>query len=144
MKTYYPSEKELQANRKWYVLDIAGKVLGRQATGVATVLRGKHKPEFTPFLDAGDYVIIINAEKVELTGLKMQNKMYYSHSGFPGGIKECNAARMREKTPELMVELAIKRMLPKGVLGKQMLTKLKIYRGSEHPHASQKPENLEF
>lgn len=144
MKTYFPNEKQLHSERKWFVVDVAGKVLGRQASEIAKILRGKHKAEFTPFLDAGDFVVVVNAEQVVLTGQKESQKMYYRHTGFPGGLKERNAAEMREKAPERIIELAVKGMLPKGNLGRQMLKKLKVYAGSEHPHEAQQPESLEL
>lgn len=144
MKTYFPNEKQLHSERKWFVVDVAGKVLGRQASEIAKILRGKHKAEYTPFLDAGDFVVVVNAEQVVLTGQKESQKMYYRHTGFPGGLKERNAAEMREKAPERIIELAVKGMLPKGNLGRQMLKKLKVYAGSEHPHEAQQPESLEL
>lgn len=144
MKSHMPNEKQLQDNRKWFLVDVSGKVLGRQATEIASILRGKHKPEFTPFLDCGDHVIVINAEEVALTGRKWEQKTYYRHSGYPGGIRSMTAAELRDKNPERMLRLAVKRMLPKGALGRQMLRKLKIYSGSEHPHAAQQPETIEF
>jgi large subunit ribosomal protein L13 len=144
MKTYFPNEKQLHSERKWFVVDVAGKVLGRQASEIAKILRGKHKAEYTPFLDAGDFVVVLNAEQIVLTGQKESQKMYYRHTGFPGGLKERNAAEMREKAPERIIELAVKGMLPKGSLGRQMLKKLKVYAGSEHPHEAQQPEALEL
>jgi len=131
-------------NRKWYVVDAEGKTLGRLATEVATLLRGKHKPTYTPNVDTGDHVIIVNAAKIELTGNKLQDKMYYRHSGYAGGIKATNAAEMRAKRPEKMIELAIKGMLPKGPLGRQMYRKLNVYAGAEHPHQAQQPEVYEL
>ncbi len=143
-KTYIPNYEKLHSERKWYVVDVAGKTLGRQAAQIAAILRGKHKPEYTPFFDCGDYVVVINAEKIELTGKKWKQKIYYRHSGYPGGLKETPAEKMREKNPERMIKLAVKRMLPKGALGKKMLKKLKVYRGPEHPHQAQNPEPLEL
>lgn len=140
MKTYMPSKKALEQERKWYIVDMEDQILGRQAAQIAHVLRGKHKPSYTPFLDCGDHVIVINAEKLVLKGRKMEQKMYYRHSGYPGGIREATAQEMVDKKPEEMIRLAVKRMLPKGPLGRQMLRKLKVYSGSEHPHAAQAPQ----
>lgn len=130
--------------RKWYVVDAEGKTLGRLATEVATLLRGKHKPTYTPHVDTGDNVIIVNAEKIELTGKKLTDKIYYRHSQFPGGLKSRTALEMRTNYPEKMLELAIKGMLPKGSLGRQMFKKLHVYAGTEHPHQAQKPEVYEL
>ncbi|RST71809.1 50S ribosomal protein L13 [Siminovitchia acidinfaciens] len=143
MRTTYMA-KAGDINRKWYVVDAEGKTLGRLATEVATLLRGKHKPTYTPNVDTGDHVIIVNAAKIELTGNKLQDKMYYRHSGFVGGIKATNAAEMRAKRPEKMIELAVKGMLPKGPLGRQMYRKLNVYAGAEHPHQAQQPEVYEL
>ena len=136
-------EKKETIERKWYVIDAEGAVLGRLATKVATVLKGKHKPTYTPHVDCGDFVIVINADKVRLTGKKMTDKIYYNHSGYTGGLRERNAETMIEKYPEEMVERAIKGMLPKGPLGRQMAKKLFVYAGPEHKHEAQKPESLE-
>jgi large subunit ribosomal protein L13 len=130
--------------RKWYVVDADGKVLGRLASQVAAILRGKNKPIYTPHVDTGDYVIITNADKIVLTGKKLDNKKYYSHSGFIGGLKEVTYRELIEKKPEFAIYEAIRRMMPKGPLGRKMLKKVKIYRGSEHEHAAQKPEKLEL
>ena len=127
----------------WYVIDAEGKTLGKVATLAASVLRGKNKPTFTPHVDCGDNVIIINAEKAVLTGNKLDQKMYYNHSGYPGGLRERTAKTMKEKYPVEMVERAVKGMLPKGRLGREMYRKLFVYAGSEHKHAAQKPQNLE-
>ncbi len=135
-------EKKETVERKWYVIDAEGVALGRLATKVATVLKGKHKPTFTPHIDCGDYVIVVNAEKVKLTGNKLNDKMYYNHSGYTGGLRERNAKTMIENYPEEMVERAIKGMLPKGRLGRQMYTKLFVYAGPEHKHAAQQPVEL--
>ena len=140
MKTFMQTKETV--DRKWYVIDAENLPLGRVATKAATVLRGKHKATFTPHIDCGDYVIIINADKVKLTGNKVNDKMYYNHSGFPGGLRERNAKTMLEKYPEEMVERAIKGMLPNGPLGRQMYRKLFVYAGSEHNHAAQKPTEL--
>ena len=137
MKTFM--QKKETVERKWYVIDAEGKNLGRVATKAATILRGKHKATFTPHIDCGDYVIIINASKVNLTGKKLTDKMYYNHSGFPGGLRERNAKEMIENYPEEMMERAIKGMLPKGRLGRQMYKKLFVYVGSEHNQQAQKP-----
>lgn len=135
-------EKKETVERKWYVIDAEGVALGRLATKVATVLKGKHKPTFTPHIDCGDYVIVVNAEKVKLTGNKLNDKMYYNHSGYTGGLRERNAKTMIEKYPEEMIERAVKGMLPKGRLGRQMYTKLFVYAGPEHKHAAQQPVEL--
>jgi large subunit ribosomal protein L13 len=138
MKTYLP--KVDPDTRKWYVVDAAGQVLGRLAAQVANLLRGKNKPIFTPHLDTGDFVIVINAEKVVLTGKKETQKTYMSYSGWKGGEKYRTVAEMRARRPEFLIEHAVKGMLPKNRLGRAMFKKLKVYRGSEHPHAAQKPE----
>ncbi|WP_273123859.1 50S ribosomal protein L13 [Metabacillus sp. HB246100] len=130
--------------RKWYVVDAAGKTLGRLSSEIASILRGKHKPTYTPHVDTGDHVIIINAEKIELTGKKLTDKIYYRHSQFPGGLKSRTALEMRTNYSEKMLELAIKGMLPKGSLGRQMAKKLHVYAGSEHPHQAQQPEVYEL
>ncbi|APH06632.1 50S ribosomal protein L13 [Bacillus weihaiensis] len=130
--------------RKWYVVDAAGKTLGRLSSEIASILRGKHKPTYTPHVDTGDHVIIINAEKIELTGKKLTDKIYYRHSQFPGGLKSRTALEMRTNYSEKMLELAIKGMLPKGSLGRQMGKKLHVYAGSEHPHQAQQPEVYEL
>ncbi|HHY74344.1 MAG TPA: 50S ribosomal protein L13 [Bacillus bacterium] len=132
--------KASEVNRKWLVVDAEGQTLGRLATEVASILRGKHKPTFTPHVDTGDHVIIINAEKIHLTGNKLNGKIYYRHTQHPGGIKSRTAKEMLETRPEQMLEGAIKGMLPKNTLGRQMFKKLNVYKGSEHPHQAQKPE----
>ncbi len=141
MKTFMLRKEDVE--HKWYIIDADGKNLGRVATKAAHVLRGKHKPTFTPHVDCGDNVIIINAGKVNLTGDKLDKKMYYNHSGFPGGLRERTAKVMKAKYPIEMVERAIKGMLPKGRLGRQMYTKLFVYEGGEHKQIAQKPEVLE-
>ena len=141
MKTFMLRKEDAVHN--WYLIDAEGKTLGKVSVLAATVLRGKNKPTFTPHVDCGDNVIIINAEKVVLTGNKLDKKIYYNHSGYPGGLRERTAATMVEKYPVEMVERAIKGMLPKGRLGRQMYKKLFVYAGSEHKHEAQKPENLE-
>ena len=140
--TSYMQKKET-VERKWYVIDAEGKPLGRVATLAATYLRGKNKPTYTPHIDCGDYIIIVNAEKVLLTGNKENTKMYYNHSMYPGGLRERTAKVMREKYPEEMVERAVRGMLPHNRLGRQMFKKLFVYTGSEHKHSAQKPEVLE-
>ncbi len=140
MKSFVAKPHEVV--RKWYVVDAEGKTLGRMATEIATVLRGKHKPIYTPHVDCGDYVIVINAEKVEVTGKKFKEKVYKSHSGYPGGLKEITFDKLQAKKPEEIVRHAVKGMLPKGRLGRQMYKKLKVYAGPEHNHKAQKPEVL--
>ncbi|GIN58885.1 50S ribosomal protein L13 [Lederbergia ruris] len=143
MRTTYMA-KASEIERKWYVIDAEGKTLGRLATEVASILRGKHKPTFTPHVDTGDHVILINAEKIELTGNKLNDKLYYRHTGYAGGLKTRTAYEMRTKYPEKMLELAIKGMLPKGTLGRQMFKKLHVYAGAEHPHQAQQPQTYEL
>lgn len=140
--TSYVQKKET-VERKWYVIDAEGKPLGRVASKAAHILRGKHKTTYTPNIDCGDFIIIINAEKAILTGNKLDNKKYYNHSGYPGGLRERTAREMQEKYPIEMVERAVKGMLPKNRLGRQMYKKLFVYTGSEHPHLAQKPEIME-
>jgi large subunit ribosomal protein L13 len=140
MKTYVPKRAEIR--RAWWVVDAEGVALGRLASHVASRLRGKHKPTFTPFLDTGDHVVVINADKAVLTGAKLQNKLYRRHSGYPGGLKEVPAGVMAKKHPERMVELAVKGMLPRGPLGRQMFRKLKVYAGPSHPHEAQHPQPM--
>lgn len=140
MATVMPKESAI--DRKWFLVDAEGKVLGRLATRVAHVLRGKHKPTFAPHLDVGDHVVVINAGKVHLTGRKLTNKVYRWHSGYIGGLREVTAERMLKSHPERVVEWAVQGMLPKGRLGRAMARKLKVYKGAEHPHAAQKPEPL--
>ena len=142
MKTYMQRKEDV--TRTWYVVDAEGQTLGRLATKVANVLRGKHKPTHTPHIDGGDYVIVVNANKVVLTGNKLNDKMYYNHSRYTGGLRERTAKEMIEKYPVEMVERAVKGMLPKGPLGRSMYTKLFVYAGPEHKHEAQKPEALTF
>lgn len=142
MKTFMASPATI--DRKWYVVDAEGKTLGRLASEVAKVLRGKNKPIFTPHIDTGDYVIVVNAEKIKVTGKKLDQKVYYRHSGYVGGIKETTLKEMLNKHPERVIEFAVKGMLPKGPLGRQMYTKLFVYAGPDHKHAAQKPEALIF
>ncbi len=140
MKSYVAKPETIE--RKWYVIDVEGKPLGRAASQIASILRGKNKPQFTPNVDTGDYVIVINAEKVLLTGKKLDQKMLRHHSGYPGGLKETPYRIVMQKKPEYAFEEAVRRMLPVGPLGKQMLTKLNVYRGAEHNQQAQKPEVL--
>ena len=142
MQTYMANPDKIE--RKWYVVDAEGCTLGRLASGVASVLRGKNKPQFTPHVDTGDYVIVVNAEKIKVTGKKLDQKIYYNHSDYVGGMKETTLKEMMAKKPEKVVELAVKGMLPKGPLGREMYTKLFVYAGPEHKHAAQKPEVLTF
>lgn len=139
-----PQPKASEIVRKWYLVDAQGKVLGRLATQVARILRGKHKPLYAPHLDVGDHVIVVNAEKIHLTGRKLSDKLYRWHTGYIGNLREVNAGRMLRTHPERVIEWAVEGMLPKGRLGRAMAKKLKVYRGPEHPHASQKPEPLEL
>ena len=142
MQTYMANPDKIE--RKWYVVDAEGCTLGRLASGVASVLRGKNKPQFTPHVDTGDYVIVVNADKIKVTGKKMDQKIYYNHSDYVGGMKETTLKEMMAKKPEKVVELAVKGMLPKGPLGRELYTKLFVYAGPEHKHAAQKPEVLTF
>ncbi|MDI9818432.1 MULTISPECIES: 50S ribosomal protein L13 [unclassified Legionella] len=142
MKTF--SAKAHEVKRDWYVIDASDKVLGRLATEIARRLRGKHKAEYTPHVDTGDYIIVTNAEKVTVTGRKFKEKMYYHHSGFPGGIKETSFDKLQKKNPIRIIELAVKGMLPKNPLGREMYRKLKVYAGNEHPHTAQQPKQLEI
>lgn len=142
MRTYMAKPGEV--DRKWWVVDAEGKTLGRLAGEVAAIIRGKHKPTYTPHVDGGDFVIVINASKVKLTGKKLENKKYYRHSGHPGGLKVTTAKEMLAKKPERMVELAVHGMLPKNRLGERMKLKLKVYAGSEHPHQAQQPQVWEL
>ncbi|MFZ1864482.1 MAG: 50S ribosomal protein L13 [Polyangiales bacterium] len=136
------SAKASEIERKWYVIDAAGQPLGRLASKVAHVLRGKHRPEYTPHIDTGDFVIVTNAGKVRLTGNKLEGKQYFWHSGYPGGLRTETAGHLRQRKPEVLVERAVKGMLPKNSLGRHMLRKLKVYPEGTHPHAAQKPESL--
>ena len=140
MSTYIPSAKE--TDRKWFVVDASGKTLGRLATSAASVLSGKTNPKYVPYMDMGDHVIVINAEKVRLTGLKSQQKVYRRYTGFPGGLREESFVRLLQRKPEKIVEEAIKGMLPKTKMGRQMATKLKVYRGDKHPHEAQMPQPM--
>ena len=142
MQTYMANPDKIE--RKWYVVDAEGCTLGRLASGVASVLRGKNKPQFTPHVDTGDYVIVVNADKIKVTGKKMDQKIYYNHSDYVGGMKETTLKEMMAKKPEKVIELAVKGMLPKGPLGRSMMTKLHVYAGPDHEQAAQKPEALEI
>ena len=141
MKTYHAKPHEVE--RKWYIIDAEDQVLGRVATKAATLLKGKHKPQYTPHVDTGDFVVIINADKIRVTGTKAQTKSYYRHSGFPGGIKDARLEEVREKFPERIIENAVKGMLPKNKLQAERLKRLRIFAGAEHSHAAQTPEKVE-
>jgi large subunit ribosomal protein L13 len=142
MKTYVPKKDDIE--KKWWVINADGKVLGRLATEVATLLRGKRKPEYAHFLDAGDFVVVINAEKVKITGKKLDQKKYYSHSGYPGGIKEKTLKELLEKKPEDVIRKAVRGMIPRNKLGRAVYKKLKVYRGPDHPHEAQSPQEYVF
>lgn len=144
MRTDYLKVDEIAAQRKWYVVDAKDYVLGRLATNVANILRGKNKPAFAPHQDIGDFVVVINAEKIQLTGKKTEQKTYFRHTGYPGGEKHVSFKDMIEKHPERVIEQAVRLMLPKNVLGRQMLKKLKVYGGNEHPHQAQNPQPITF
>lgn len=140
MKTF--SAKPAEVKRDWYVVDAEGKTLGRLATEIAHRLRGKHKAEYTPHVDTGDYIVVVNAEKVQVTGAKTTDKMYYHHTGYPGGLKSISFEKLIDKAPERVIQSAVKGMLPRNPLGRDMFRKLKVYAGAEHPHASQQPQEL--
>jgi large subunit ribosomal protein L13 len=142
MKTY--SAKPESVQREWFIVDAAEKTLGRLATEIALRLKGKHKPEYTPHVDTGDYVVVINAEKIRVTGKKTTDKMYYRHTGYPGGLRSISFDKLIDHKPEMVIEQAVKGMLPKNPLGRDMYRKLKVYAGSEHPHAAQQPQTLEI
>ena len=142
MKTYVPKRDEIP--RQWWLVDATGLTLGRLATEVASKLHGKHKPSYTPFLDTGDHVVVINADKVVLTGRKLEQKLYRRYSGYPGGLKEITAGKLQEHHPERLIQFAVKGMLPKGPLGRKLFRKLKVYAGDAHPHAAQSPQPLEI
>ena len=142
MKSFMASPATIE--RKWYVIDAQGQTLGRLSSEIAKILRGKNKPTFTPFIDTGDNVIVVNAEKIKVTGKKMDQKIYYKHSDYPGGMRETTLKEMLDKKPTDVIALAVKGMLPKGPLGRSMIEKLHVYAGAEHPHAAQKPEALEI
>ena len=142
MKTF--SAKPAEVRRDWFVIDATDKTLGRMATEIAMRLRGKHKPEFTPHVDTGDYIVVVNAEKVAVTGNKRDDKMYYRHSGYPGGLKSMSFDKLVQRAPERIIELAVKGMLPKNPLGRAMFRKLKVYSGPDHNHVAQQPKALEI
>lgn len=142
MKTF--SAKAQAVSHQWYVVDASNQTLGRFASQIAKYLRGKHKPIYTPHVDTGDYIVVVNAEKIAVTGKKLSNKMYYSHTGFPGGLKEITLEKFLAKSPVKVLEHAVKGMLPKNSLGREMFKKLKIYVGSEHPHSAQQPQIINF
>jgi large subunit ribosomal protein L13 len=142
MKTF--SAKPATVQRDWYVVDASGKTLGRLASELARRLRGKHKPEYTPHVDTGDYIVVVNAEKVRVTGQKERDKMYYHHTGYVGNLKSISLEKLRQKRPERIIEIAVKGMLPKNPLGRAMFSKLKVYAGAEHKHAAQQPQPLEI
>ena len=142
MKTFLPKNDEV--NRDWYLFDADQQVLGRIATQIANILRGKNKPIYTPSVDTGDFVVVVNAEKIMLTGAKYDDKIYYSHSGFPGGIKSISAGKLLQKKPEDLIRKAVKGMLPKNKLARNMLSKLKVYAGTEHPHKAQQPKTVQL
>ena len=142
MSTYFPKSSEIE--RKWYVVDAEDQVVGRLASRIASVLMGKDKPCYTDFLDTGDFVVVVNAEKVRLTGKKWSDKVYYSHSGYPGGLKQSRAEHLLNQHPERLLQLAVKGMLPKTKLGRSMFKKLKVYAGNQHPHQAQNPKVLTF
>jgi len=144
LRTDYAKPDEIATQRKWYVVDAQDYVLGRLATQIASILRGKHKPNFAPHQDVGDFVVVINAEKIQLTGRKADQKYYFRHSGYPGGEKIIPFKRMLERHPERIIEHAVRLMLPKNALGRKMFKKLKVYAGSEHPHQAQNPQPLKF
>ena len=142
MKTFVPKKDEIE--RKWWLIDAEGKVLGRLATEISILLQGKRNPEFVKFMDSGDFVVVINAEKVVVTGKKLEQKKYYSHSGYPGGIKEKTMKELLEKNPEDVLRKAVRGMIPKNKLGRAMFKKLKVYKGPDHPHEAQKPQEYQF
>ncbi len=142
MSTYFPRAAEVRND--WFVLDAEDKILGRVATRAAMILMGKHKPDYTPFLKTGDHVIVVNAEKIKVTGVKEDAKMYRRHSGYPGGLHETNLRKLRAEHPERILEFAIQRMLPKNKIGRQLATRLKVYTGAEHPHEAQTPKKIEL
>lgn len=144
MKTYIAKEKDVLDSRRWFIVDAENLILGRMASRIASILKGKHKPIYSPHQDVGDFVVVVNAEKIKVTGNKLKDKIYYRHSGYAGGQKATSLERMLQKHPERVIELAVKRMLPKNVLGRQMFLKLKVYAGPEHPHQAQQPEQLDF
>jgi large subunit ribosomal protein L13 len=143
-QTVSVSREQGLIGRHWVLVDATGRPLGRVASRIATILRGKHRPEFTPHQDMGDFVVVVNAAKVRLTGAKGDKKLYHRHTGYPGGIRTTSAGKIMESRPERLIEMAVRGMLPKNRLGRQLFTKLKVYRGAEHPHASQQPKSIEL
>lgn len=144
MKTYIAREKEIEESKRWYIIDAEGQILGRMASKIAHILRGKNKPIYSPHQDVGDYIVVVNAEKIKLTGKKMEQKTYFRHSGYPGGVTQTPVALMLQRHPERVVEYAVKRMMPKNALGRDMFKKLKVYAGSDHPHNAQQPQTLDI
>ena len=144
MKTYIAKENEVLDSRHWYIVNAEDLILGRMASKIASILKGKHKPIYSPHQDVGDFVVVVNAEKIRVTGNKLKDKVYYRHSGYPGGQKATSLEQMLHKHPERVIELAVKRMLPKNALGRKMFMKLKVYAGPDHPHTAQVPEQLEL
>jgi len=144
LKTYIAKEDEVLDSRRWYIVNAQDQILGRLASQIASLLKGKHKPIYSPHQDVGDFVVVVNAEKIRVTGNKLKDKMYYRHSGYPGGQKATSLEQMLQKHPERVIELAVKRMLPKNALGRKMFLKLKVYPGPDHPHAAQVPEQFEL
>ena len=144
MKTYIAKMDEIEANRKWYLVDAEKQILGRMASQIAYILKGKNKPYYSPHQDTGDYVVVVNAEKIKVTGDKINKKVYHTHSGYPGGQKVTSLEMMMHKKPERVIELAVKRMLPKNALGRKIFRKLKVYTGPQHPHQAQKVQSLSF
>jgi len=144
LKTYIAKENEVLDSRHWYIVNAQDQILGRMASQIASLLKGKHKPIYSPHQDVGDFVVVVNAEKIRVTGNKLKDKIYYRHSGYPGGQKATSLEQMLQKHPERVIELAVKRMLPKNALGRKMFLKLKVYAGPDHPHTAQVPEQLEL
>lgn len=142
MKTYIAKEEEVLDSRHWFIVDAEDQILGRMASKIASILKGKHKPIYSPHQDVGDFVVVVNAEKIRVTGNKLKDKVYFRHSGYPGGQKATSLEQMLQKHPERVIELAVKRMLPKNALGRKMFMKLKVYAGTDHPHKAQLPEQL--
>ena len=144
MKTYIAKEEEVLDSRQWFIVNAEDQILGRMASKIASILKGKHKPIYSPHQDVGDFVVVVNAEKIRVTGNKLKDKMYYRHSGYPGGQKATSLQQMLQTHPERVIELAVKRMLPKNALGRKMFMKLKVYAGPDHPHKAQLPQELEL
>ncbi len=142
MKTYIAKTEEIENARQWFVVDAEDQILGRMASKIASVLKGKNKPFYSPHQDSGDFIVVVNANKIKVTGNKLKQKVYYRHSGYPGGQKETSLSGMLQRHPERVIELAVKRMLPKNALGRKMFRKLKVYAGTEHPHSAQQPQEM--